>query len=201
MTYNHDMYQVTIPEPLFKRLQKYAIPFVDKDPVPVIERLADFYEARHHNDKQEAVAAGSEQLSIQTTNARVFAATSPPPLFHTTVRGEFGSQHFSNWNELLRIAHTEAFAKAGSFDGLRRVTRAQIVPGVRSDKGFHYIPKIGLSLQNVDADHAWQHSFRLAQYLAVPIKAVVEWRHNDKAAYPGERAVIEWKPVGSAESS
>jgi hypothetical protein len=190
------MYQIVIPETLYKRLQKNAVPFVDKDPVSVIERLTDFYEAHYTNSNREAeTAVGAESLTEQVASPRRFAATSPPPLFHTTVRGEFGSEHFSNWNELLRIAHIEAFAKAGSFDGLRRVTRAQIVPGIRSDKGFHHIPQIELSLQNVDADHAWQHAFRLAQYLALPIKAVVEWRHNDKAAYPGERAIIEWYPA------
>ena len=117
MTNVIDMYQLTLPESLFKRLQKHAIPFVDKDPVPVIERLIDFYDAHQENSKSESPAVSSEKSVQQTPNARSFAATSPPPLFHTTVRGEFGSQPFSNWNELLRIAHVEAFAKAGSFDG------------------------------------------------------------------------------------
>jgi len=187
------MHHIHLSEQLLKRLQKSAIPFVDKDPVSVIERWGDFYET-HHKTAGQPSDNGDAPSKPLPTAGRSFDPTSPPPLFHTTVRGEFGGNAFSNWNELLRIAHREAFGKAGSFDALRRVTRAQIAEGSRSDRGFHYIPKIGISLQNVDADHAWQHAFRLAKYLQVPIRAIVEWRHNDKAAHPGERAVMQWNP-------
>ena len=28
-----------------------------------------------------------------------------------------------------------------------------------------------------------------------PIRALIEWRHNDKAAHPGARGVLEWSPA------
>ena len=94
----------------------------------------------------------------------------------------------------MRIAHTKAFAKAGSFDELRSVTHAQIHKGRRSDSGYRFIPEVGVSVQGVDANHAWSYSLRLAQYLRTPLRATMEWRHNQKAAHPGETGVLEWNP-------
>ena len=183
--------QIEIPDPLLKRLQKYAEPIVD-DAVSVIGRWGDFYEQHHpaavpQPKAQTAAAPRSEKL-------RELDSIHPPSLLHTTVRGEFGTNHFSNWNDLLRIAHLEAFKKARSFEELRRVTQAQISNGRRADRGFHFLNEIGISLQGVDANRGWQYALRLAKYLAVPLKAVVEWRHNDKAAHPGERALLSWAP-------
>ena len=116
------------------------------------------------------------------------------PWFHTRVRGEFGSTLFSNWNDLLRIAHIHAFKKAGGFEELRKLTRAQIRKGAYSDEGYRFVPEIGVSIQGVDAGHAWEYTLRLAIHLKVPVKAEIEWRHNDKAAHPGERGFMFWTP-------
>ena len=74
------------------------------------------------------------------------------------------------------------------------MTQAQIRKGSHSDSGYRSLPEIGISVQGVDANHAWTYSLRLAQYLKCPIKTVVEWRHNEKAAHPGEMGVLEWSP-------
>src|SRR6185436_14421881 len=97
---------------------------------------------------------------------------------------------FAEWNELMRIAHTEALKKAGSFEGLRRVTRARILEGEFAYNGYKFIPECDLSLQGVDANRAWEHSLRLAIYLNVPLRAEIEWRNNEKSAYPGERGLL-----------
>ncbi len=184
--------QIEIPEPLLKRLQAHATPFIDT-PVSVIERWGDFYDLNH---KKPALAPEPTRQTAAPVGEKLrqLDPNGPPNLFHTTVRGEFGGQHFSNWNDLLRTAHIAAFKQAKSFEELRRVTRAQISPGSRSDSGYHFLAEIGVSLQNVDADHAWEYALRLATYLKVPLRAVVEWRHNDKAAHPGERAALSWTP-------
>jgi hypothetical protein len=185
--------QIEIPEPLLKRLQKDAIPFVDTNPMSVIERWADFYE-RHNNQKAE-IKSDKQTQAVKTPNGvRKFEPHSPPNLFHTTVRGEFGVISFSKWNDLLQIAHVQAFKKTKSFDELRKVTRAQIKSGTKTDEGYRPIPEIGISIQGVDANHAWKHALRLAIYLKVPLKAEIEWRHKDEAAFPGERGFLAWSP-------
>ena len=80
------------------------------------------------------------------------------------------------------------------FEEMRKMTRAQVRKGTYSDEGYRYVPEIGVSIQGVDAGHAWEYSLRLAIHLKVPVKAEIEWRHNDKAAHPGERGVMIWTP-------
>lgn len=179
-----------IPDTLYKRLQQHAVPFVDT-PVSVIEKWADHFESRSNGGKPLSVA----ELPAAGYGAKTLDPLRPPDLFHTRVRGTFGSTSFSNWNDLVRIAHIQAFAKAGSFDELKNVTHAQIRNGRHSDSGYHALPEIGISVQGVDANHAWTYSLRLAQYLTSPIRAIVEWRHNQKAAHPGERGILEWNSI------
>jgi len=187
--------QIEIPERLLKRLQRHATPFVDT-PVTVIERLVDFFEQhnRKHQRKDSSITNSKYAAVGVSSEVRELDPKRPPSLFHTRVRGEFDSTSFSNWNDLLRIAHVHAYKEAGSFDELRKMTRAQIRKGAYSDQGYRFVPEIGVSIQGVDAGHAWEYSLRLAVRLKVPVKAEIEWRHNDKAAHPGERGVIVWQP-------
>jgi hypothetical protein len=181
--------QIEIPESLLKRLQRDAVPFVDT-PVTVIERWADYYERHKHPEVEIKSEAAKPALKIPSK----FDPHSPPNLFHTTVRGEFGATSFSKWNDLLQIAHVQAFKKAKSFDELRKITRARIENGTKTDEGFHPVPEIGISIQGVDANHAWKHALRLAVYLSIPLKAEIEWRQKDEAAFPGERGCLFWQP-------
>ena len=189
--------QIEIPELLLKRLQKYATPFVDT-PVNVIERWADFYE--QHNHQKADPKADSKTVNSRRTAMDIppgvgqFDPKRPPSLFHTRVRGEFAATPFSNWNDLLRIAHIHAFKQAGAFEDLRKMTRAQIRKGAYADEGYRFVPEIGVSIQGVDAGHAWEYALRLAIHLKVPVQAEIEWRHKDKAAHPGERGIMVWTP-------
>ena len=180
-----------IPEPLFTRIQKHAIPFVDLTPVSVLERWADHFEGKPvpKNGHSPVTSAAPEPVG------KKFNPLSPPDLMHTRCRGTFGTIPFRKWNDLLRIAHAEAFAKAGSFEALKAITHAQIRNGDHSgDSGYHFLPKTGISVQGVDANHAWIYALPLAQYLKTPIRVSFEWRHNDKAAFPGETGILEWSP-------
>ena len=95
---------------------------------------------------------------------------------------------------MLRIAHIRAFKEAGAFEELRKMTRAQIRKGTYSDEGYRFVPEIGISIQGVDAGHAWEYALRLAIHLKVSVKAEIEWRQNDNAAHPGERGIMVWTP-------
>ena len=102
--------------------------------------------------------------------------------------------HFSRWNDLMRIAHTQSFRKTSSFEELRKVTHAQMRNGRHTEDGYRHLPEIDISIQGVDANHAWNHALRLARYLKVPLYARIEWRHKTGAAYPGESGVLSWHP-------
>jgi len=181
--------KLDMPDPLYKRLHKYSV-FANLAVPSLIERWADYFEAKANGSSSPIVV----ELPVTEYGGKKLDPLRPPDLFHTRARGNFGSTSFSNWNDLVRIAHIQAFAKAGSFEELKKVTHAQIRKGSHSDSGYRVLPEIGISVQGVDANHAWSYSLRLAQYLKCPIKTVVEWRHNEKAAHPGEMGVLEWSP-------
>src|SRR5436189_265108 len=133
--------KIDLPDPLYTRLNKYSV-FANL-PVPsLIERWADYFEAKAKNGTG---AARTAETPVAEYAAKKLDPLRPPDLFHTRVRGNFGSTSFSNWNDLVRIAHIQAFAKAGSFEELKRVTHAQIRNGSHSDSGYHSLPDIGIS--------------------------------------------------------
>ena len=180
--------KLEISDALYRRLQKHAVPFIDT-PLSVIEKWAD-----HFEHTQTDKAPSTAELPTVEYGAKKLDPIHPPDLFHTRARGTFGSAPFSNWNDLVRIAHIAAFNQVGSFEQLRNVTHAQIDKGERSDSGYKFVPEIGISLQGVDANHAWQHALRLAKHLKQPLRVTVEWRHNPKAAHPGAAGVLEFVP-------
>jgi hypothetical protein len=188
--------EIVIPLSLFERLQKHAVPFEDT-PATVIERMLDFFE-EHNSSRGNGTTAAAENDQLPPVavpgEVREFDPRRPPDLTHTRVRGQFAGTSFSQWTDLLRISHIEAYRAAGSFEALREITRARIRNGSHSDSGFKPIPEIGLSIQGVDANHAWSRALRLAEYLRVPLKALVEWRVSDNAAFPGETGLLAWSP-------
>ncbi|MEO5914088.1 MAG: hypothetical protein ABIS50_07640 [Luteolibacter sp.] len=186
--YKTRMTTLEIPDSLFQRLQKHAIPLVDT-PLSVIERWADHFEAT-----LPAPPTKTEPTNgIAPSSTNRFDPLNPPDLLHTRVEGSFGARHFRKWNELVRLAHVEAFAKAGSFEALRAATHSQIRRGNHDgDSGYSYIPEIDISVQGVDAKHAWTYALRLAQYVKVPLRVSIHWRNNEKAAFPGETGILEW---------
>jgi hypothetical protein len=180
--------RIDIPDELGARLHRYSV--VSNLSVPLlIERWAEYFE------EKASRAEPPSAIRSAPDGARAFDPVRPPNLAHTRAHGTFDGAQFSKWNDLLRTAHIQAFAKVGSFDALKKITHAQILNGNHSnDRGYHFLPEIGISLQGVDSIHAWSYSLRLAQHLSVPLQATVEWRHNDKAAYPGQTGFLEWSP-------
>lgn len=178
-----------IPDSLFARIQKNAVPFVDLTPIAVLERWADHFEKAPLEPRSTLKADSSLDVG------RKINPLSAPDLMHTRCRGTFADVPFRKWNELVRVAHIQAFSKNHSFDALKSITHAQIRKGDHSgNSGYHFVPEIGISVQGVDANHAWAYALHLARYLKLPVQVFVEWRQNDKAAYPGESGLLEWRP-------
>ncbi|MCX6880198.1 MAG: hypothetical protein NTW21_41300 [Verrucomicrobia bacterium] len=188
---------IHIPERLFERIQKQAIPFVDLTPAAVIERWADHYDA-----SIDLPIIPQERPPVLTTaivEGKRFNPMNPPELFHTRVVGQIAGREFNKWNDLVRLAHLLAFDRAGSLEGIQRISRANVRVGKGSGQdGFHFIPAINASIQGLDANKAWECALHLAKYSEVPLIAKFAWRDNPKAAFPGESGVLEWTPSNSA---
>src|SRR5688572_30840474 len=103
--------QLEIPDALFARIKQNAIPFVDLTPVSVLERWADHFETQQSQEGGRPVAPGLTAEPSEPVGKK-FSPLNPPDLMHTRCQGTFGSSSFRKWNDLVRIAHAQAFKQA-----------------------------------------------------------------------------------------
>lgn len=189
------MAAIEIPDALFARLQKLAVPLVDT-PVTVLERLLSHYEAQ---TGQVSAIAEQSRANENRGPQREFKAATPPSLRHTRViEADFAGRKADGWNSLVHVAHIEAVRRLGTVEAVRRITTAKMILGRassdRAKAGYRYVAEINACIQNVDAEHAWSNTFRLAKALKVAVEVEFEWLLRNEAAHPGKTARISWKP-------
>jgi hypothetical protein len=188
---------IEIPDSLFARLQKLAVPLVDT-PVTVIERLLCSYEAQ----TGQAVATGEPPESREGRKPQPHSEFEPrtvPSLRHTRIlAAEFAGRKADGWNNLVPVAHIEAVRRLGSAEAVRRISTAKMILGRassdRAKAGYRYVAEINACIQNVDAEHSWSNTFRLAKALKVSVEVEFEWLQKSDAAHPGKTARLFWKP-------
>jgi hypothetical protein len=183
------MPQVDLTDATFKRLQRLARPLIDSTS-DVVDRLIDHYERTHD-------APAAEPAPGEIVAALKFDPANLPPLTHTKLRSASiaGKQiDRPSWNELVRAALELAFARAGSFEELRRLTDARIVKGIKTDEGYSPLGSLGFSVQGVDAQDAFRIVYGIVRKLAEPVEVFFEWRDKENAAHPGDTGTIAWSP-------
>jgi len=185
-----------IPESLFKRLQRLAIPLVDTH-TTVLERVLDDYEARRGTGSSVA-----RTMNRSESNSAIleFDPDAPPDLRHASVlAARFAGKTAAGWNRLVHEAHIEAMSRLGSLDALRRATKSNFITGransEETTKGYRHVPEIDISIQNVDAAHAWSNTLRLARHLGVEVSVDFEWMQKSDSAHPGRKGKLAWRPA------
>jgi len=215
------MTTLEIPESLFKRLQEHAEPLVDTH-VTVLERILNEYESRrnanlHSNgasadELPKATDASTDRAAARTDHKRAtiadpdsdvltFNPDTPPDLRHADVRvARFAGRTAFGWNRLVHEAHLEAMSKLGTIEAMRNATKSNFMVGRASSeetkRGYRHVPGMNISIQNVDAAHAWSNVLRLARHLRVEVEVVFEWKQKPDSAYPGRKGRLAWKPYG-----
>lgn len=203
---------IEIPDTLFSRLQKLAIPLVDT-PTTVIERVVDHYESCTETEVaivERAFAhveswgqgkreAAPKQEGEARFKSQAFEPKNPPDLRHTRIiSAGFAGRNADGWNRLVHVAHIEAMRRLGSVDALRRMSKSNMIIGRPTSedekKGYRYIAEINVSIQNVDAGHAWSNALRLAEALNVEVEVDFEWMQKNEAAHPGQMGQLSCKP-------
>jgi len=191
------MTTLEIPESLYKRLQNLAIPLEDTH-LTVLERIVSHYESQNLNTTQPTE---TPKISKSAADAEIleFGPDAPPDLRHTDVlSAKFAGRRASGWNRLVHEAHLEAMSRLASIEALRSVTKSNFMVGraTPSDaaKGYRHVPGMNISIQNVDAAHAWSNTLRLARQLRVAVEVEFEWKQKADSAHPGRRGKLRWMP-------
>lgn len=151
------MATIEIPDTLFARLQKLAVPLVDTS-VTVMERSLSSYEARAG---QAGTATGQAEMH-EGRKPQPQSDLDPktvPSLRHTRIMtADFAGRKADGWNSFVHVAHIEAVRRLGSVEAVRRISTGKMMPGhansERARAGYRYVPEINACIQNVDANHA-----------------------------------------------
>ncbi len=139
----------------------------------------------------EAPARVSEQR--QFTGMRVLEPNSPPNLsFTKVIEAKFAGRAAANWNDLLGVAIRTAMQDGIDVDRLQGLS-VPVKEGRISTDGYAPLQGTSVSFQNVNANHAWTLTLMLAKKLGVEVTVRLRWREKEKAAFPGQDAVLEWK--------
>ncbi|MCA9735501.1 hypothetical protein KC799_25410 [candidate division KSB1 bacterium] len=183
---------IRISDEIFQRLQKHATPLVDT-PATVIEKILDYCENGEIIESRKITK--STEINSNKDDFIKLDPDSPQDLTHTKIlNGMFGNKKILNWNSLIQVAHIYAMEKTEDFFRLSEISISNISKGQRRDKGFHFIPEIGISIQGENANDTWKRALHLAKKLNLEIEILFEWRVKAKAANPGKKGYLYWKP-------
>jgi hypothetical protein len=172
-------HSVELPDDLFAKLQKHAVPLVDT-PVTVIERAV---RALEQGDEEPLTgAAGSDA-------PRSFNPAAPPSLTHTKPRsakvdGIALPYSEAYWNSIWFAVIRRAAARGVSTEDLLDLITTNRQVGRRLDNGFTYIEEANLSVQGQDANGAWRQTYVIASSTGIAVEVVFAWQNNPKAAMP-----------------
>jgi hypothetical protein len=170
-------HNVELPDDLFAKLQKHAIPFIDT-PITVIERAV------------RALEEGDEEPTAPAEGGpRSFNPAAPPDLAFTTpkkavVGGNVLPKNRTYWNNVMLAVIREAGLRRVSTDDLLSLITVNCEKGERHDTGFSYVSEAGLSIQGQNANNAWRQAYVIASSVGVPVEILFAWQNNPKAAMP-----------------
>ena len=181
------MPQITVEQVTFERLQSCAKPLVDT-PDSVVNRALDALEGlalkpddRPAGTQREFVGAGVDPNQLpDLKHTKVLAAS----VDETPVRP-------ANWNSLLRELLVRAIEHFESFDEVQQLCAINMVPVVKDDEGYKYLPEAQISYQGVPANVAATAVVALAQALGASLQVDFQWRRKDQAFRPGESARLQ----------
>ena len=174
---------IRIPDSTYERLKRFAEPFVDS-PADIIDKALDSLE------QQKEVHRHVQYTGIDSRMR--FDPDDPPDLTHTRVLEVRidGDTKKPKWNHLVRHIHGTALKTVSSFSELEQASLANLQKGVVDERGFHYAPELGFSIQSVSANQAWGITYHLAKQLGIQVEVRFEWMKKEKAAHPGAQAIL-----------
>lgn len=171
-------YKIEIPDDLFAKLQKHAVPLVDT-PIDVIERAV------------RALEAGDEDAAnaVSPAGERTFNPSAAPNLSFTTLKSARIAEKVlpktdTYWNSVLHAVIMEAAAMGHPAQDIFDVISVNCQLGKREDNGFKYLENAGISIQGQAANSAWKQAYVIASSFGIELNVTFSWQANEKAAMP-----------------
>ncbi|MBA3896380.1 MAG: hypothetical protein H0X36_04430 [Sphingomonadaceae bacterium] len=170
---------VEMPDDLFARLQRHAVPLVDTS-ITVITRALDALEAANEEPVDEDEGQGS---------VRTFNPAAPPNIAHTTVRsarvaGEKLARSECYWNQILFATIVAAAKKGVSTVDIFELAKSNYVAGKKEGGGWYHLDPAGISIQGTSAPYAWRQTYSLASSLGIEVQVNFAWQDTEKAVHP-----------------
>lgn len=149
-------------------------------------------ETRIEASMLQSVARHMEQRP--DAEGMILKPDSPPSLsFTKVIEARFDGESAPNWNQLLALAVKTAMQNHIDVNALQALS-VPVKAGQMNTDGYAPLPGTGLSLQNVSANHAWSLTLMLARKLNEEVIVRLRWREKENAAFPGQEAVLQWRP-------
>ena len=185
--------EVIIEQATFERLSRHAVPLVDTAD-SVVNRALDALE------RGAVPPAPCERRKAE----RRIDPRALPNLTHTKVLEVVingAPIPRPNWKNVLKALLHRAMRRVGSFGELHRLCQGKvpIVEGRKTDRGFEYIPALGVSIQGQNAQDVCVALVTVAQEFGIEVDIGLEWRDKEGAAFPGERARLRIAGMGNGE--
>ena len=176
------MPDIAIEQSTFERLQRHARPLVDTTDM-VLNQTLDALELREGNVGPGDNPAVAERL----IDPRTLSNLTHTKILDVSLAGERVVK--PNWNRLLGRMLIRAMKQLASFDRIRQYCPANMVQGLKEDKGYRHLSEVDISVQGTSANNACAALVAAAQSLGIELEVAFMWRHNKEGAqYPGERA-------------
>ncbi len=84
-------------------------------------------------------------------------------------------------NEVIKLGLKENI-------NLADVSSIGMIKGEKTDGGYKFYEQMGISIQGQSANDCWKACSDICSLIDATIEVLVQWRDNEKAAYPGQKA-------------
>ena len=177
-------HSIELPDGLFARLQKHAIPFVDT-PASVIERALEALEAGDEDPKGE-----QKQGAPRTFNPAAIPDLKFTSVLSASVDGKALKKGECYWNTVMLRTIAAAAKQGNSTQDILDLLTVNSERGQREDSGYKFVAEANLSIQGQESNAAWRQAYTVASSFGIEIELVFAWQDHPKAAMRNQQGSL-----------
>lgn len=130
-----------------------------------------------------------QNISASTNELNFHLAAVPDLTFTKIISVKVNGQaiNTNKWKSLR-----DEVIKLGVKKGVNiaHISSVHTVIGKKNDEGFEFHPSLGISIQGQSAKDSWKTCSDICSAIEANVEVLVQWRDNEKAAYPGKKAKL-----------